>query len=208
MWEIWVLSLGQEDTLEKGMALPTEVCLPGELHGQRSLAGYSSWTQRAGHDWAINIFTFFHFSTVSIGHVLENADTQHYSTMDSTEYLESDKSRFKISTLLPFSWVTLDKLLDLPESQFPHLWHVTITISPLCSSQGLLQESNAVPHRKSKLLAHISYIFLKARIISKWHCLKQFPGSDPAKDVPRYADLWELLGPWRYSSWCRWVLLS
>ena len=50
MWEIWVLSLGQEDTLEKGMALPTEVCLPGELHGQRSLAGYSSWTQRAGHD--------------------------------------------------------------------------------------------------------------------------------------------------------------
>ena len=64
---------------------------------------------------------FFHFSTVSIGHVLENADTQHYSTMDSTEYLESDKSRFKISTLLPFSWVTLDKLLDLPESQFPHL---------------------------------------------------------------------------------------
>ena len=23
--------------------LPTPVCLPGEFHGQRSLAGYSSW---------------------------------------------------------------------------------------------------------------------------------------------------------------------
>ena len=28
------------------------VFLPGELHGQRSLAGYSSWGRRVGHDWA------------------------------------------------------------------------------------------------------------------------------------------------------------
>ena len=42
MWEIWVQYLGQEDPLEKGM-LPTPVFMPGESHGQRSLAGYRPW---------------------------------------------------------------------------------------------------------------------------------------------------------------------
>ena len=36
-----VASLGWEDPLEKGMAIP--VFLPREFHGQRSLAGYKSW---------------------------------------------------------------------------------------------------------------------------------------------------------------------
>ena len=40
--EIRVQSLGQEDALEKGMAI-TPVFLPGEFHGQRSLASYSPW---------------------------------------------------------------------------------------------------------------------------------------------------------------------
>ena len=31
--------------------LPTTVFLPGESHGQRSLAGYSPWGPRVGHDW-------------------------------------------------------------------------------------------------------------------------------------------------------------
>ena len=30
---------------------PTPVFLPGESHGQRSLAGYSPWGCRVGHDW-------------------------------------------------------------------------------------------------------------------------------------------------------------
>jgi len=38
--ETRVRSLGREDALEKGMA-STVVFLPGESHGQRSLAGYS-----------------------------------------------------------------------------------------------------------------------------------------------------------------------
>ena len=42
MWETWVWFLGWEDPLEEGMA-PTPVFLPGESHGQRSLAGYSPW---------------------------------------------------------------------------------------------------------------------------------------------------------------------
>ena len=37
-----VQSLGQEDPLKKAW-LPTPVFLPGELHGQRSLVGYSPW---------------------------------------------------------------------------------------------------------------------------------------------------------------------
>ena len=52
MQETQVQSLGWEDPLEKEME-PTPVFLPGKSHGQRSLAGYSSWDQRrAGHDWA------------------------------------------------------------------------------------------------------------------------------------------------------------
>ena len=42
MWETWVQSLGREDPLEKEMAT-IPVFLPGEFHGQRSLAGYSPW---------------------------------------------------------------------------------------------------------------------------------------------------------------------
>ena len=40
--ETQVRSLGQEDPLEKEMAT-TPVFLPGESHGQKSLAGYSLW---------------------------------------------------------------------------------------------------------------------------------------------------------------------
>ena len=40
MQEMQVWPLGQEDPLEKEME-PTPVLLPGESHGQRSLAGYN-----------------------------------------------------------------------------------------------------------------------------------------------------------------------
>ena len=56
-------SLGWEDPLEKGMATHL-VFLPGELHGQRSLAGYSprghkesDTTERLTHTTWLN-FTF------------------------------------------------------------------------------------------------------------------------------------------------------
>ena len=45
-----VQSLGQEDPLEEGMAT-TPVVLPGEPHGQRSLAGHSPCgLQRVRHN--------------------------------------------------------------------------------------------------------------------------------------------------------------
>ena len=55
MQETWVQSLGWKHPLEKGMATHSSF-LPGEFHGQRSLAGYSPWgckeldtTERLAH---------------------------------------------------------------------------------------------------------------------------------------------------------------
>ena len=47
-----VQSLRWEDPLEKAMSTDS-IFLPGELHGQRSLAGYkSTGSQRVGHKWS------------------------------------------------------------------------------------------------------------------------------------------------------------
>ena len=43
MQETWVQSLGQEDPLEKGMAIHTIIFLPRDFHGQRSLVVYTPW---------------------------------------------------------------------------------------------------------------------------------------------------------------------
>ena len=43
--KIWVLSLGWEDPLEKGMATHASI-LTGKSHGQRSLVGYSPWCHK------------------------------------------------------------------------------------------------------------------------------------------------------------------
>ena len=42
LWETWVRSRDWEDPWRREW-LPTPVFLPGESHGQRSLAGYSPW---------------------------------------------------------------------------------------------------------------------------------------------------------------------
>ena len=49
MQETQVQSLGQEDPWRKAWQL-TLVFLPGESHGQRSLAGYSPQGQKVRHD--------------------------------------------------------------------------------------------------------------------------------------------------------------
>ena len=43
VWKTWVLSLGQEDPLEKGMASYSSILAFGKSYGQRSLVGYSPW---------------------------------------------------------------------------------------------------------------------------------------------------------------------
>ena len=45
MWETGVQFLGWEDPLEKEMAL-NPVFLPGKLHGQKRLVGYSPWGRK------------------------------------------------------------------------------------------------------------------------------------------------------------------
>ena len=47
--EMQVLSLGREGTLEEGIETHSPF-LPGESHGQRSLAGYMR-SQRVRHNW-------------------------------------------------------------------------------------------------------------------------------------------------------------
>ena len=50
MQEMWVRSLGQEDSPWRKKGQPSPVFLPGKSHGQRSLVGYSPWGLRVGHD--------------------------------------------------------------------------------------------------------------------------------------------------------------
>ena len=40
---MWVQPLGQEDHLEKEMAIHSSI---GKFHGQRSLAGYTPWDRK------------------------------------------------------------------------------------------------------------------------------------------------------------------
>ena len=54
MWETWILSLGWEDPLEKGMAAHFSILacrIPWTV-------SYSPCGHRAGHDWATFTFTF------------------------------------------------------------------------------------------------------------------------------------------------------
>ena len=46
MRETWIQSLGQEDPLEKEMATHSDILAWRNLHGQKSLVGYSPQGQR------------------------------------------------------------------------------------------------------------------------------------------------------------------
>ena len=59
MQKTWVQSQGREDPPEKGIQ-PTPVFLPGEFHGQRSLAGYSPWGHKeSDRTERLTLLTFF-----------------------------------------------------------------------------------------------------------------------------------------------------
>ena len=64
--EMQIQSLSQEGPLEKGTPTHSSV-LPGEFHGQRSLAGYSPWgSQTAGNDCVTNTFTLSQLGVFSL----------------------------------------------------------------------------------------------------------------------------------------------
>ena len=50
MRKTWVRSLGREDPLEKENDNPLQFSCLENPHEQRSLAGYSPWGHRVGHD--------------------------------------------------------------------------------------------------------------------------------------------------------------
>ena len=58
MQETWVLEVGQEDPLEKGMATHSSI-LVWEIPRTEEPGGLQSMgSQKVKHDWATNIFTF------------------------------------------------------------------------------------------------------------------------------------------------------
>ena len=61
IWENWVRSLGWEDPWRRAWQ-PTPVFLPGELHGQKSLVGYSPW----GHKESVTTERL-HFLSLGLG---------------------------------------------------------------------------------------------------------------------------------------------
>ena len=63
MQETWIQSLGWEDPLVREWQL-TPVFLPGELHGQRSLVGYSPWGCKESDILELLTFIFFGSDTV------------------------------------------------------------------------------------------------------------------------------------------------
>ena len=60
----WVRSLGWEDPGRREQ-LPTPVFLPAEFCGQESDGIQSMGSQRLGHNWVTNTFTFFYHSNNS-----------------------------------------------------------------------------------------------------------------------------------------------
>ena len=70
--ETWVQSLGGEDPLEKGMATHFSI-LPGELHEQRSLVGYSPWGCKES-DMTAKLTLVLHFILPSNNVCLRNKE--------------------------------------------------------------------------------------------------------------------------------------
>ena len=66
--------LGQEDSPGGGKQQTTPVFLPGESHGQRSMAGYSPWGyKRAEHDVATKTTATFEVTFSSVFPPTRNA---------------------------------------------------------------------------------------------------------------------------------------
>ena len=65
MQEPQVWSLGWEDTLEKEWQ-PTPVLLPGEFHGQRSLAGYNPWGRK---EWDTTVTNAYYLPNMFISYL-------------------------------------------------------------------------------------------------------------------------------------------
>ena len=75
MKETWVLSLDQEDPLEKRISSP--VFLPGEFHRLRRLAGYSPWGGKESDTTEKLHFHFHKHTFLSLKLVLRISSEKH-----------------------------------------------------------------------------------------------------------------------------------
>ena len=102
MWETWVWSLDPENSLVKAMQ-PSPVFLPGEFHGQRSLAGYSPWDDRVGQDWPTNTHTHTHTHTCTHIHIHTPSQKSPPSSLTSTRGTRKPQKHKVAQTISPTS---------------------------------------------------------------------------------------------------------
>ena len=90
--EMWVWPLSQEDPWRRAWQ-PSPVFLPGESHGQRSLAGYHPWgSQKAGHDWSDIIHAHMDHTLVAL--LKQKLDAQqHWIKMTEEFYFQLLKEK-------------------------------------------------------------------------------------------------------------------
>ena len=121
MQETQVWSLGQKDPLEKGLT-PFPVFVPGEFHGQRSLAGYSPWGNKES----------------------DTTDT-HFTPHPQTPLFQHIKKHKIINDIFHFPlclWI-LECILHYSTSQFGL---VTFRVAGPVGPAGIIQDSIALDH--------------------------------------------------------------
>ena len=146
-----VLPLGRKDPLRRKWK-PTPVFLPGESHGQRSLAIQSMGSQKVGHNWADLAHTRFLFSTAPF--------------FFSFYYGILCKSC--VVSLLPlYLWFSL-------ESTLPHcLTHITLTRSVLTHDWQILWSLLFTANLTSVAFDTVDCLLPFGKLFLTWHLGQQ-----------------------------------
>ena len=130
MQEIQGQSLGQEDPLEKEMATPP-VFLPGNFHGQRSLAGYSPYGHKES-DATKHACKQNNFIEILLTHLkctlqwlLVYLKNHHHYKYHPRKKLQAYRQSLPVLHA-PSSWQPLSTSVDLPPVDSSHKWNHTI----------------------------------------------------------------------------------
>ena len=116
MLETQVRSLGQKDPQRRKWP-PTPVFLPGKLHGQRSLVGYSSWDCKHLGTTELNTHTHTHTHT-------QSKCTQHWGNKSP------ERAWIWLLMCFPIWWMALHFVS--PFSAWPILYHTSPSVKCRC----------------------------------------------------------------------------
>ena len=106
---------------------PTPVFLPGEFHGQRSLAGYSSWGCRVRHSISTKhtsgSLCHLSISHTSLGHSYHHAGKNTFRDSTNLTWHAQEREEGNLDKFLqgdrkhPLTWNTLDlkKMQEMPQ---------------------------------------------------------------------------------------------